>query len=58
MGAFKIEITLHDDELIRFVQTALADDAHETIGPDATYVGRRIADEYPEVCEAAERLGS
>ena len=54
MGAFQVSVMLHDDEVIRFVRAALADDAHETMGPDATYVGRRIADENPEIRQAAE----
>jgi hypothetical protein len=55
VGAFKVEVMLHDREVIRFVRTALRDDAHDLMGPDATYVGRRIADQNPEILAAIER---
>jgi len=45
MGAFKVEVVLHDDELLRFVAKAL-DGAYDE---DARYVALRMCDEIPEL---------
>jgi hypothetical protein len=45
MGAFKIEVMLHDAELERFIQQALADE----LSPEARYVAERMCDEVPEL---------
>ena len=55
MGAFRVTVDLHDQEVMRFARTALRGDAEALMGPDATYVGRRIADETPGLLDAIRR---
>lgn len=45
MGAFKVEVMLHDDELLAFVRQALTDE----LTPEARYVAERMCDEVPEL---------
>lgn len=45
MGAFKVEVMLHDRELEEFVRQALADE----LTPEARYVAARMCDEIPEL---------
>ena len=51
MGAYKVEVMLHDRELLRFVHQALTD----TLTSDARYVAERMCDEVPELRDAASR---
>ena len=50
MGAFRVSVMLHDDELIEFVRQALL--GHLT--PEAHYIAQRICDEFPELRRLAE----
>lgn len=43
-GDSGLSLCLHSDETERFAQAALRDDADSLMGPDAVYVGRRIAE--------------
>lgn len=45
MGAFKVEVMLHDEELEEFIRQALNDE----LTPQARYVALRICDEIPEL---------
>ena len=45
MGAFKVEVMLHDVELQEFIRQALADE----LSHEARYVALRICDEIPEL---------
>lgn len=45
MGAYKVEVMLHDQVLTEFVRQALADE----LTPAARYVAGRIVDEIPEL---------
>lgn len=45
MGAFKVEVMLHDAELEEFIRQAIADE----LTPAARYIARRICDEVPEL---------
>lgn len=45
MGAFKVEVMLHDDELLAFVHQALADE----LTSQARYVAERMCDAVPEL---------
>lgn len=45
MGAFKVEVMLHDVEVQEFVLQALADE----LTPEARYVAQRMCDEVPEL---------
>lgn len=45
MGAFKVEVMLHDDEVLAFVRQALNDE----LTSQARYVALRMVDEVPEL---------
>jgi len=50
MGAFKVEVMLHDDELIEFVRQAVVGE----LSHQARYVALRMCDEIPELLKLAD----